>query len=129
MLSSTDASRATRADHRHHTVRHHTVRHHILTSHYGPRQIAWMLLPRFNWAQYQFNYLDALWDRESGWNRYACNPYSGAYGIPQALPGNRMGAGWHWNAMAQILWGLRYIRARYGSPQLAWYHEEAYDWY
>ena len=37
-----------------------------------------------------------LWQQESGWNVYAENP-SGAYGIPQSLPGDKMasaGADW-----------------------------------
>ena len=56
---------------------------------------------------------------ESGWNKYAENPYSGAYGIPQAVPGSKMasaGNDWRTNATTQIRWGLRYIQGRYGAP-------------
>ncbi len=98
----------------------------------APRQIARSLLRRFHWRGWQFRYLDRLWEQESGWNRYAANPYSGAYGIPQADPGGVMasaGPGWRWNARTQIRWGLRYIRGRYGSPYWAWQHELVYNWY
>ena len=89
------------------------------------------MLPAFHWAA-QFSYLNRLWERESGWNRYAVNPSSGAYGIPQAVPGSKMAsAGPHWRSSpaTQIRWGLRYIRGRYGSPRRAWNHELAYGWY
>jgi len=98
-----------------------------------PRQIARRMLPKFHWSvAKQFRYLNWLWQRESGWNKYAYNPYSGAYGIPQALPGSKMasaGPNWRSNASTQIRWGLRYIRARYGSPRRAWNHSQATGWY
>ena len=70
-----------------------------------------------------FKCLLNLWERESGWNPYAENPYSGAYGIPQALPGSKMasaGADWRTNPRTQIIWGLDYIAGRYGTPCDAW---------
>ena len=98
-----------------------------------PRQIARAMLSQFGWsASKQFKYLNWLWERESGWNKYAHNPYSGAYGIPQALPGSEMasaGPNWRSNASTQIRWGLRYIKARYGSPHRAWNHSQALGWY
>ncbi len=98
-----------------------------------PHQIARAMLSQFGWsASKQFQYLSLLWERESGWNKYAQNPYSGAYGIPQALPGSKMasaGPNWRSNAATQIRWGLRYIKARYGSPQRAWNHSQALGWY
>jgi hypothetical protein len=96
------------------------------------RQIAVRLLHRFHWSKRQFRYLEPLWARESSWNVHAENQYSGAYGIPQAVPGSKMAtAGRHWRSSArtQILWGLRYIKARYGSPAAAWAHELATGWY
>jgi hypothetical protein len=98
------------------------------------REIAWkMMSHRFGWRpKYQFRYVNWLWDRESSWNVYATNPYSGAYGIPQAVPGSKMasaGANWRTSASTQIRWGLRYIRSRYGKPSQAWAHERAYGWY
>jgi len=90
------------------------------------------MMPRFSWGKRQWSPLQKLWNRESGWNKYAENPYSGAYGIPQAVPGSKMAsAGNHWrtNATTQIRWGLRYIKGRYGRPRVAWDHELAYGWY
>lgn len=98
------------------------------------REIAWhMMYNRFHWRpKYQFRYVNWLWDRESSWNVYAANPYSGAYGIPQAVPGSKMasaGPNWRTSARTQIRWGLRYIKGRYGKPRNAWRHEQAYGWY
>ena len=90
------------------------------------------MMPRFGWGNRQWAPLEKLWNRESSWNKYAENPYSGAYGIPQAVPGSKMAsAGNHWrtNATTQIRWGLRYIKGRYGRPRVAWDHELAYGWY
>jgi hypothetical protein len=109
-------------------ARYAAARHRART----PRQIARSMLPHFHWGPHQFKYLNWLWSHESGWNPYAANPYSGAYGIPQAMPGYQMasaGPGWHWNARTQIRWGMRYIRGRYGSPRRAWWHETGSGWY
>jgi hypothetical protein len=97
-----------------------------------PRQIARRMLRSFHWRGWQFKYLNRLWSRESSWNVHASNPYSGAYGIPQAVPGSKMataGPNWTRSARTQIRWGLRYIRAMYGSPYWAWQHEAATGWY
>ena len=96
--------------------------------------IAWkMMNNRFGWRpKYQFRPLRKLWNRESSWNVHAYNPYSGAYGIPQAVPGSKMrtaGRDWRDSARTQIRWGLRYIRSRYGTPRRAWAHECATGWY
>jgi hypothetical protein len=96
------------------------------------RQIARMMLPGFGWQASQFGYLSLLWNRESGWQVFASNPSTGAYGIPQAMPGSKMasaGANWATSARTQIRWGLRYIEAQYGSPYYAWQHELAAGWY
>jgi len=97
-----------------------------------PQHIARKLLPSFGWARHQFRYLNSLWEKESSWNVYAENPSSGAYGIPQAVPGSKMstaGPGWQTSASTQILWGLGYIQEVYGSPRHAWLHWLAYGWY
>ncbi len=96
------------------------------------RHTAQTMLGHYGWGARQFPPLNKLWTRESGWNKYAHNPYSGAYGIPQAVPGGKMssaGPNWRTNATTQIRWGLRYIKSRYGSPARAWAHELAYGWY
>ena len=80
----------------------------------------------------QWAYLDALWQRESGWNQLADNPTSSAYGIPQSLPGSKMavvGDDWRTNPETQIRWGLAYIAARYGRPEGAWAHSQRLGWY
>lgn len=79
----------------------------------------------------EFDCLVSLWDRESHWNVSAANA-SGAYGIPQALPGSKMasaGADWATNPATQISWGLSYIVDRYGTPCGAWAHSEDVGWY
>lgn len=84
------------------------------------------------WGEDQFACLSALWQKESRWNASAANASSGAYGIPQALPGSKMasaGADWRTNAATQITWGLGYIQGRYGTPCDAWSHSQAKNWY
>lgn len=74
----------------------------------------------------------SLWNRESSWQWYAENSYSGAYGIPQSLPGSKMadfGANWRDDASIQISWGLSYIAGRYGNPSAAWAHSNQVGWY
>ncbi|HMH93230.1 MAG TPA: hypothetical protein VK586_19360, partial [Streptosporangiaceae bacterium] len=85
------------------------------------------LLAQYGWAASQMNSLIPLWMRESGWNPYAVNPSSGAYGIPQSLGhGHPYNLGDYQN---QIIWGLNYIKGRYGSPAAAEGHEQAFGWY
>jgi len=93
--------------------------------------IAYKLLASYGFGTDQWGCLDDLWQQESGWNVYAENP-SGAYGIPQALPGSKMasaGPDWQSNATTQIKWGLGYIKELYATPCGAWAHEEADGWY
>jgi hypothetical protein len=96
------------------------------------KSIGYNMLPSFGFSQKtQWACLDNLWTHESGWNQYAANA-SGAYGIPQALPGSKMasaGANWQTSPTTQIKWGLGYIKGDYGTPCGAWDHEEAYGWY
>ncbi|XVQ84904.1 lytic transglycosylase domain-containing protein [Microbispora siamensis] len=76
--------------------------------------------------------LEKLWDKESHWNERAMNRYSGAYGIPQSLPGSKMasaGSDWQTNPATQIKWGLGYIAGRYKTPCGAWAHSQSTGWY
>lgn len=94
--------------------------------------IAYEMVLARGWDDGEYECLVALWDRESHWNVYAANPTSGAYGIPQALPGDKMatvGADWQTNPATQITWGLGYIAGRYGTPCGAWEHSERKGWY
>jgi hypothetical protein len=80
----------------------------------------------------QFPCLDKLWTKESRWRHTAENPSSGAYGIPQALPGSKMGSvadDWRTNPATQIKWGLNYIEGRYNTPCSAWAHSQDVGWY
>lgn len=90
-----------------------------------------MMASNYGWGDDQFSCLVSLWNRESGWRVNAANS-SGAYGIPQALPGSKMssaGADWETNPATQIAWGLGYISGRYGTPCGAWNHSESNGWY
>jgi uncharacterized protein YabE (DUF348 family) len=97
------------------------------------KAIARQLLAARGWGDAaQYSCLVTLWDHESGWRVHAANA-SGAYGIPQALPGSKMasaGADWQNSARTQITWGLNYIAARYGTPCGAWSQWQANGgWY
>lgn len=88
------------------------------------------LAARYGWTGAQWRALRELWQRESGWSSMARNPSSGAFGIPQALPATKMpAAAQRGDAGAQILWGLNYIKDRYGSPAAALAFHNAHNWY
>ena len=96
------------------------------------KQIGQQMAAARGWTGSEWTCLDLLWQRESGWNPSASNPSSGAYGIPQALPGSKMGSAgsdWATNPATQIEWGLGYIADRYGTPCGAWGHSESVGWY
>jgi hypothetical protein len=96
------------------------------------KSVAYSMLSSFGWKpSTYFSCLDNLWSRESGWSVTAENA-SGAYGIPQALPGSKMataGPNWQTSATTQIKWGLGYIQGRYGDPCGAWSFWEGHGWY
>jgi hypothetical protein len=97
-----------------------------------PKSLARALMPKHGLDSGEFDCLDQLWEKESGWDIHADNPSSSAYGIPQALPGSKMasaGPNWEDSAETQIRWGLGYIRDRYGSACSAWGHSQANNWY
>ena len=86
----------------------------------------------YGWGEDQFAALEQLWHRESGWDHRAHNASSGAHGIPQALPGSKMGMfgqDWATNPHTQIKWGLHYIHSTYGSPAGALSFWHANHWY
>jgi hypothetical protein len=87
---------------------------------------------KYGWGADQFAALEQLWQRESGWSQHAHNSSSGAHGIPQALPGSKMGsfgADWATNPQTQIKWGLSYIKSVYGSPSGALASSHSRGWY
>lgn len=98
----------------------------------GARATARSLAAGYGWGADQFQCLNNLWQKESGWNYRASNGGSGATGIPQALPGSKMasfGTDWADNATTQIKWGLDYIKRGYGTPCSAWGHSQSVNWY
>jgi hypothetical protein len=96
------------------------------------QSIAYNMLASFGFSPATFfGCLKNIWDRESGW-RYDAENASGAYGIPQALPGSKMvsaGADWQTNPATQIKWGIGYIKAIYGDPCKAWSFWQANNYY
>lgn len=100
---------------------------------YGdPRDIARAMMDDYGWSSSEYNCLDQLYISESGWDVHADNPTSSAYGIPQALPGEKMasaGADWRTNPATQIEWGLGYIRDVYGTPCSAMSFKSGNGWY
>jgi hypothetical protein len=98
----------------------------------GNREVGCALMLKAGFGIDQFPCLNKLWNKESNWRDTASNPSSGAYGIPQALPGSKMksaGSDWRTNPATQIKWGLGYIEGRYGSPCKAWSHSQSVGWY
>ena len=96
------------------------------------KAIARSMMSGYGWSDSEFSCLENLWNRESSWNYQAQNASSGAYGIPQALPGAKMSEvadDWATNPSTQITWGLGYISGRYGTPCSAWAHSESVGWY
>ncbi|MGV1035112.1 MAG: lytic transglycosylase domain-containing protein [Microbacteriaceae bacterium] len=84
------------------------------------------------WGEGEFSCLVELWAHESGWRVNAGNAVTGAYGIPQALPGSKMASvadDWATNPATQITWGLGYVSGRYGTPCGAWGAFQDKGWY
>ncbi len=95
-------------------------------------EIGQRLAAAHGWTGNEFNCLYQLWQKESKWNHLSSNSGSGAYGIPQALPGSKMasvGSDWQTNPETQITWGLGYIARSYGTPCSAWAKSRASGWY
>jgi hypothetical protein len=96
------------------------------------KNFAYALIASYGMGSEQNDCILSLWNRESGWRTNAYNESSGAYGIPQSLPGSKMaivGADWRTNYMTQVRWGMMYIVDRYDTPCGAWAHSEAIGWY
>lgn len=79
-------------------------------------------------------YEDLNWiiNHESGWRVNATNPGSGAYGLPQSLPGNKMasaGKDWKTNPITQLKWMYSYVKGRYGNASNAKHFWQTHNWY
>lgn len=80
----------------------------------------------------QYACIDQIFIHESHWNPLDLNKSSGAYGIPQALPGSKMAViadDWRTNPITQVRWGIRYVNGRYGSACQAWSFWKINRWY
>ena len=106
----------------------------VVSAQQDPRSVARSMLGTFGWSDSQWGCLEQLWTGESGWNYQAANASSDAYGIPQALPGSKMGtvaADYRTNPVTQITWGMQYVKATYGSPcaALGSWNSRSPHWY
>lgn len=99
----------------------------------GAKKVAKAILAEeFNMNDSEFSCLNSLWTKESHWNYKAHNYRSGAHGIAQALPAEKMSViadDWRTNPVTQIRWGLRYITIRYDTPCKAWSHFKSKRYY
>ncbi|QDG65758.1 MULTISPECIES: hypothetical protein [unclassified Pseudarthrobacter] len=89
-------------------------------------------LATYGWSADQMQCLQTLWTKESDWTTTATNASSGAYGIVQSLPAEKMasaGADYITNYRTQINWGLNYIQERYQSPCGALNFHLSHNWY
>jgi hypothetical protein len=133
-LAEQQRQKAARAAREARQKRERAARSASRTVSYGdPHRIAAsMMSERYGWGSGEYSCLSSLWGHESGWDVHAENPSSGAYGIPQALPGSKMssyGSDWQDNAVTQIEWGLAYIDQSYGTPCGAWSTFQSQGWY
>ncbi|SHH57308.1 Uncharacterized conserved protein YabE, contains G5 and tandem DUF348 domains [Jatrophihabitans endophyticus] len=90
-----------------------------------------LMSSKYGWGNDEYDCLVTMWNHESGWRVNAANP-SGAYGIPQSLPGSKMssaGPNWQTDYRTQVKWGLGYIQARYDTPCGAWGFWQAHNYY
>ena len=100
----------------------------------NPQQAAQYLMPEYGFGADQWGCLQTLWMGESDWRWWVENPSSGAYGIPQSLPADKMaeeGPDWKTNPVTQIRWGLNYIKLSYGTPcnALDFWNAQNPHWY
>ena len=97
------------------------------------KEMGKQMAARVGWTGAEWNALDKLWTKESGWNHLAQNPTSTAYGIPQFLDSTwaTVGGTKTSDPRKQIQYGIKYIQQRpqYGSPSKAWAHSVANNWY
>lgn len=79
-----------------------------------------------------YGYVNYIIERESHWNPLAKNRSSGATGLCQALPGNKMasaGSDWATNPITQLRWCNSYAVGRYGSWAKAYQFWTTHHWW
>ena len=90
----------------------------------------WLLANGYTEAD--FTAANFIISHESGWSPTATTPSSGAYGLPQALPGSKMasaGADWQTNYQTQFKWFVNYCNGRYGSISGAYAYWQSHKSY
>jgi hypothetical protein len=99
----------------------------------GVRRSVWAQLhPRPSPRPLVDSCLRELIRRESGGKVNAVNPTTGAYGLPQALPGYKMasaGPDWRTNPVTQIRWMVGYVADRWGGSCAALSQQKRFGWY
>jgi hypothetical protein len=88
-----------------------------------------MAMTQYGYSPEEWNALDSIIERESGWNPNAVNDSSGAYGIPQILPSAHPDANLQNDPLGQLQWLFKYIQGRYGGPLQALDFKNANNWY
>lgn len=76
--------------------------------------------------QSDWEYVSYILEKESTWRPGVTNPSSGAYGLCQSLPANKMasaGSDWRTNPVTQLRWCHQYAQKRYKG----WY--QAYNFW
>ena len=93
---------------------------------------AHQLVLSYGWSEQDYQALVLLVNRESSWNPYSVNKKSKACGLFQAYPCSKMakyGKDYRTNYKVQVVWGMDYIKNRYGNPSNAWSFWQSHHWY
>ena len=107
----------------------HTI-YHTSNCPAGPQWVVDLAHQRVasKFGEAQWPYAKRLWTKESNFNPW-CENSIGAYGVPQAYPGSKMGGNWRFDVRHQIEWGVEYIAGKYVTPEAAMAHSERYNSY
>jgi hypothetical protein len=89
--------------------------------------LAKTIAEQYGWSGNEWAALVELVRRESGWNPNAANPRSSARGLFQKM--TSIHGALEPTVEGQIMWGLNYIRGRYGSPSRALAFHNRNNWY
>lgn len=92
----------------------------------GGSKVEWMQAAGIAESDYQF--VDYIVQKESGWNPNAVNSSSGASGLVQALPCGKV-PGSCFNPVDNLRWADSYAKSRYGSWSQAYNFWVANHWW
>ncbi len=100
---------------------------------YVPESLKQSMMSAAGISSNDFAAVDTIVTRESNWSWNISNSNgSGAYGLGQALPGNKMasaGDDWATNPITQLKWMNSYAVSRYGSWSNALAFSDANGWW